>query len=65
MKTKDVVKAIREYRGSIYVGMLVRDGVIYVKPVKSDLIKEIQGLSDGSIVAEEHHGALYVDSFFG
>lgn len=61
MLTREIIKAIREFRGDVMVGVLVRDDVIYVKAVKSDLLDAIAELSDGQAYVSEVGGKLYFD----
>jgi hypothetical protein len=38
--------AIRAHRGPVYVGMILRDDVIFVQAVKADLLDRLASLTD-------------------
>lgn len=63
MKTSEVRRTIREHRGDVYVGVLVRDDVIYVKAVKSDLLKQLEKVADHAVVTSRNtDGMLFLDN---
>jgi hypothetical protein len=62
MLIKDVISAVRKHRGTIYVGVLARNDVFYVKVVKRDLLIAIAGMVDNEIYAKVSHGVLHIDA---
>ena len=65
MTNKELLNTIRSHKGEIVVGMLVRNDVIYVKAVKSDLIKALRDTPDNIATASSSKGnryVLYVDA---
>ena len=51
---------IAKWRGEIKIGMLISNDVIYVKPVKADLLFMLRGSNDAAISTFENDGVLYV-----
>lgn len=62
MTNKDLIAAIRKFKGDIVVGMIVRNEVLYVRAYKNDVIKTLAGQPDDIATATERYGALYIDN---
>lgn len=62
MKTTQVIAAVRKHTGIIYVGMLCRNDVVYVRAVKSDLLNTLQRIADNEIEYIVENGDLFIDS---
>lgn len=63
MTRDELLKSIRNHTGEVCVGMVSRSDVIYVKVVKSDLLKVLDNIGDNELRTNRTKGTLYVDSY--
>jgi hypothetical protein len=62
MSRSELLSTIRQHRGEIFVGVLARSDVIYVKAVKSDLLSALKNIGDDELTASISFGSLYIDN---
>lgn len=62
MRNASLIKQLREFRGDVLVGMLIRNDVTYVKAVKSDLIAVLTQIPEGAVKLDIVNGVMYVDA---
>jgi len=62
MTRKELLSTVQRYKGAIYVGVLARDDILYVRAVKSDLLGMLSLVGDNQLTARVSCGALYVDN---
>lgn len=60
MRTKDVIKAVRQHRGPVFTALYGNDGFYRVQCVKVDLLATISGAGDGDLEATETNGEMFV-----
>ena len=56
----ELLATIRNHRGPIYVGMLLRDDVVYVKVVKEDLLSRLRCIQLNQAYASITEGCMYI-----
>lgn len=57
----ELLKIIRKHVGLIYVGMIAKNDVVYVRVVKSDLLTVIDKIDNNELEARLVKGDLYID----
>jgi len=62
MTNRELNTIVRRYRGAIYVGVLARDDILYVRAIKADLLEMLSLVGDDQLTARESCGALYIDN---
>lgn len=65
MTNKEMIKMIKDWRGDVCAGVLLKDGVIYLKVVKSDLVFQIENKEEGffnQMDLSVQNDILYVDT---
>ncbi len=64
MKNRKAIAALRKFKGPVVGGVLVRDNVMYVQLVKTDLINELKRKDPNEHIVElsVRDGFMYVDN---
>lgn len=64
MDTSQIEKTVRAHKGPIYVAMLLRDDVTYIKVTKPAILAVLECVADGSLSVrlDAQCGGLYIDT---
>ena len=46
MNTADIVKIVKKHKGPVFVGVCLRDDVVYMQAVKADLLYHLESIGD-------------------
>lgn len=62
MNTADIVKIVKKHKGPVFVGVCLRDDVVYMQAVKADLLYHLESIGDDQAEVFLKDGDLYFTS---
>ena len=62
MKNRKEIAMLRKLTGKVFVDMLIKEDVVMVQVVKSDLIKTLSECHEGAVNIREQYGCLFVSN---